>query len=158
MGVVTEVVSLLVCIIIGLVVAGFFLAIGATDEWPMAEMESRGTLGNFYAGIPIAFFSGLGVAVGLLDSQTNSLVGVAISASLLPPAVNSGMLLVVDYSMNEQWVEEAMLSLSLTVMNILVIIVASMLMFRLKEVRRILRCFLTLAVDLTIYTYILCFI
>lgn len=48
---------------------------------------------NFYVGIPVAFFSGLGVAVSLLDDQTNSLVGVAISASLLPPAVNSGIVL-----------------------------------------------------------------
>lgn len=38
------------------------------------------------AGIPIAFFSGLGVALSVLDDQTSSLVGVAISASLLPPA------------------------------------------------------------------------
>lgn len=145
MGVVTEVVSLLVCVIIGLVLAGIFLAIGAadewpTDEWPTDEMTNRGTLGNFYAGIPIAFFSGLGVAVGLLDSQTNSLVGVAISASLLPPAVNSGMLLVVHFSEDGQFWDEAMWSLLLTVMNIVVIIVASMLMFRLKEVRRI-SCF-----------------
>ena len=37
-------------------------------------------------GIPIAFFSGLGVALSVIDEQTSSLVGVAISASLLPPA------------------------------------------------------------------------
>jgi uncharacterized membrane protein len=43
-------------------------------------------------GFPIAFFSGLGVAISLLDEQTSSLVGVAILASLLPPAINSGML------------------------------------------------------------------
>jgi len=42
--------------------------------------------------LPIAFFSGLGVAVSLLDDQTSSLVGVAISASLLPPAVNASIL------------------------------------------------------------------
>ena len=43
-----------------------------------------------------AFFSGLGVALSVLDDQTSSLVGVAISASLLPPAVNCGMLLIVS--------------------------------------------------------------
>ena len=43
-----------------------------------------------------AFFSGLGVALSILDDQTSSLVGVAISASLLPPAVNCGMLLIVS--------------------------------------------------------------
>jgi Domain of unknown function (DUF389) len=50
------------------------------------EMYSRSTMTAFWVGFPVAFFSGLGVAVSLLDEQTNSLVGVAISASLLPPA------------------------------------------------------------------------
>jgi len=59
-------------------------------EWPTNEMLSRGTRTTFLAGFPIAFFSGLGVAVSVLDDQTSSLVGVAISASLLPPAVNCG--------------------------------------------------------------------
>ena len=45
-----------------------------------------GTRETLLAGIPIAFFSGLGVALSVLDDQTSSLVGVAISASLLPPA------------------------------------------------------------------------
>ena len=56
------------------------------EDWPTQEMLSRGTRTTFLAGIPIAFFSGLGVAVSVLDDQTSSLVGVAISASLLPPA------------------------------------------------------------------------
>ena len=41
----------------------------------------------------IAFFSGLGVALSVIDDQTSSLVGVAISASLLPPAGKILMLL-----------------------------------------------------------------
>ena len=56
------------------------------EEWPTQEMLSRGTRTTFLAGIPIAFFSGLGVALSVLDDQTSSLVGVAISATLLPPA------------------------------------------------------------------------
>ena len=47
---------------------------------------SRATKTTFFAGFPIAFFSGLGVALSVLDDQTSNLVGVAISASLLPPA------------------------------------------------------------------------
>lgn len=134
MGFVTEIVSLAICIIIGVIVAGCFLPLkDATDDWPEEEMLGRGEMRNFYAGIPIAFFSGLGVAVGLLDSQTNSLVGVAISASLLPPAVNAGMLWVVHFAMDDQYLDEGMRSLFLTIMNIGAIIVASMLMFRLKE-------------------------
>lgn len=56
------------------------------EEWPTQEMLSRGTRTTFLCGFPIAFFSGLGVALSVLDDQTSSLVGVAISASLLPPA------------------------------------------------------------------------
>ena len=37
----------------------------------------------------IALPSGAGVALSLLGGNTGSLVGVAISASLLPPAVNA---------------------------------------------------------------------
>jgi len=88
----TECISLVVCIFIG-----FFLGVvtGSTklaDDWPTQEMVSRGTTQNFLIAIPVAFFSGLGVAVSMLDDQTSSLVGVAISASLLPPAVNAGIL------------------------------------------------------------------
>lgn len=148
MAVVTEVSSLMICIFTGVIVALFFLLTPVSEldpndpedhPWPGSEMTSRGTMTNFWAGVPIAFFSGLGVAVGLLDSQTNSLVGVAISASLLPPAVNAGMLWIIhtqdEYDhMEYKWREYGTISLALTVMNIAVIIVASMFMFRLKEV------------------------
>jgi len=136
MAFVTEGLSLCSCIVVGVVVAACSLltTLPDNDDWPGSEMTGRGTMATFYSGIPIAFFSGLGVAVGLLDSQTNSLVGVAISASLLPPAVNAGMLWTIGYKVEELFYrKEGTLSLSLTVMNIGVIIVASMLMFRLKE-------------------------
>ena len=58
----------------------------ALQKRPTSEMFSRGQRETLLAGIPIAFFSGLGVALSVLDDQTSSLVGVAISASLLPPA------------------------------------------------------------------------
>jgi len=101
---------------------------------------------NFVIGLPIAFVSGLGVAVGLLDEQTSSLVGVAISASLLPPAVNAGLLWVVaafdrkhalvstEYSYSDL-VAGGGISLFLTFANIILVWAATMFMFRLKEVR-----------------------
>lgn len=109
----------------------------------------------------------MGVAVSLLDDQTNSLVrvlhcmdfvhlifisnvntikqvGVAISASLLPPAVNSGIILISWYFKNENtklflgsqgdWAYYAFVSLGLTLVNILMIWISSILMFRMKEV------------------------
>ena len=126
------------------------------ESWPNAEQAGRCTWTNFFVGLPVAFFSGIGVAVGLLDEQTNSLVGVAISASLLPPAVNAGMMWVAYGYFNQNRAEGAwdsvnddaiysvtredfwyggMVSLLLTFANIVLVIIASMIMFRLKEVR-----------------------
>jgi hypothetical protein len=125
-------------------------------RWPNQEMVARGTMENFLVGLPIAFFSGLGVAVSLLDEQVNSLVGVAISASLLPPAVNAGILWVAygffennrhedhydvgDYDLEyilsvtrQDFRRAGGISLMLTLANILLVVFASMLMFRLKE-------------------------
>jgi uncharacterized membrane protein len=42
-----------------------------------------------WVGLLVAIPSGAAVAIGILVDNTASLVGVAISASLLPPAVNA---------------------------------------------------------------------
>jgi len=42
-----------------------------------------------WVGLLIAVPSGAAVAIGILVDNTASLVGAAISASLLPPAVNA---------------------------------------------------------------------
>ena len=55
------------------------------------EMLSRGELRSLLVGVLIATPSGAGVALSVLGGNAGSLVGVAISASLLPPAVNCGM-------------------------------------------------------------------
>ena len=44
---------------------------------------------SLWVGVLIAIPSGAGVAIGILGGNAGSLVGVAISASLLPPAVNA---------------------------------------------------------------------
>ena len=49
----------------------------------------RGQLRSLWVGVLIAVPSGAGVALSLLGGNTGSLVGVAILASLLPPAVNA---------------------------------------------------------------------
>ena len=137
----TELLSLFVCVAVGSIVTGCMVPFyDLPKEWPTKEMESRATLENFYIGIPIAFASGLGVAVSVLDEQTSSLVGVAISASLLPPAINAGMLWTtyffydLDANKDHKFGMEGLISLGLTLVNILMIILSSMLMFRLKEV------------------------
>jgi uncharacterized hydrophobic protein (TIGR00271 family) len=159
----SEIFSLLFCVMMGLLLGVCTGWTNLAEEWPTSEMATRATWQNFMVGLPIAFFSGLGVAVSLLDDQTSSLVGVAISASLLPPAVNAGILWVAygfyknemlakvaaigegapeasdsstDFALKKKefW-EGGAISLLLTVANIVIIIASSMLMFRMKEVR-----------------------
>lgn len=137
---VTEVISLVACILAGVVVAACMLPFAITEEWPTPEMYNRGSTTSFWVGFPVAFFSGLGVAVSLLDEQTSSLVGVAISASLLPPAVNAGMMWIAFWaydpsrdSLNHEWDRYdfrvmGIYSLGITLVNIVLIIIASMLM------------------------------
>ena len=108
-------------------------------------------------------FTNTGVALSILDDQTSSLVGVAISASLLPPAVNCGMLFIVAALKGENFSEFSMayqprnpelfdnllqvmdeyypnfsqmgfISLMLTVINVIMVACGSALMFRVKEV------------------------
>ena len=49
----------------------------------------RGAARSLYVGVLVAIPSGVGVAFSILGGNVGSLVGVAISASLLPPAVNA---------------------------------------------------------------------
>ncbi|XP_067003056.2 uncharacterized protein [Anabrus simplex] len=101
MGIRNELLGLLTCLIIGFL---FGCAIGlSTDkwgdgEWPTEEMTSRGKVRSLWVGLLIALFSGAGVAISTLADYTGSLVGVAISASLLPPAVNAVRKLVIEHS------------------------------------------------------------
>ena len=53
------------------------------------EFLCRGLYHGLLVGVMIAIASGGGVALAVLGGNTASLVGTAISASLLPPAVNA---------------------------------------------------------------------
>lgn len=63
-----------------------------TAMWPTTEMQARGQARVLWIGTLVALPSGAAVAVSLLSGNQASLVGVAISASLLPPCVNCGLL------------------------------------------------------------------
>ncbi|XP_014661440.1 PREDICTED: uncharacterized protein LOC106804679 [Priapulus caudatus] len=94
-SIITELVGIAICIITGFIFA--LMVSGLSDSWgsgywPTYEMKSRGMLRSWYVGLMIALPSGAGVALSVLGGNTGSLVGVAISASLLPPAVNCGFL------------------------------------------------------------------
>jgi len=103
-GVWNEVLSLLLCIVVGFCL-GFFavfalaeggdpivLGRGQNYDFPTNEMSGRATWSGILVGLAIAIPSGGGVGLSVLNHNTSSLVGVAISASLLPPAVNAGIM------------------------------------------------------------------
>ncbi|ALC39146.1 CG34109 [Drosophila busckii] len=64
---------------------------GQNADWPTEEMRGRGNVRSLWMGVLWALTSGTGVAVALLQGSAGPLIGVAISASLLPPVVNCGL-------------------------------------------------------------------
>ena len=94
-GIRNEVISLIICVLIGFVYGLIFCpwieAYNRSIQWPTNEMIQRGQVRALWVGALIAIPSGAGVALSVLSNNAGSMVGVAISASLLPPAVNAGL-------------------------------------------------------------------
>lgn len=122
-----------------------------------SEMMSRCQLHSLIVGVFTAIPSGAAAAIGILGGNVGSLVGVAISASLLPPAVNSGLVwsLAVIYKIFEgddtrynnvvetshysknQAIELAVLgsiSMCLTISNVICIYIMGILVLKIKEI------------------------
>ncbi|CAF1087113.1 unnamed protein product [Adineta steineri] len=95
-GLKTEAIGLFVAIltgfIVGLCTTWSETKWGSSTSFPTNEMRSRGDIRRLWAGALVALPSGAGAALSVLAGNVGSLVGVAISASLLPPAVNAGLL------------------------------------------------------------------
>ena len=96
LGIKVELFSLFICILIGFLIGAIFCLICPDDEgikqFPTVEMIQRCETRSLVVGFLVAIPSGVAVALGVLGGNFGSLVGVAISASLLPPAVNAGIL------------------------------------------------------------------
>lgn len=171
-GIWHELASLLFCITLGFIWGLIFcpwIEAYGVEQWPTPEMLGRGYLRALYVGVLIAVPSGAGVALSVLGGNAGSLVGVAISASLLPPAVNCGLFwamalisiitdreYLIGYvhdtdplaanstlplytsSYSDDLAVEAVIlglvSFSLTLVNILCIIVTGVLILKVKEV------------------------
>eukprot|EP00494_Astrolonche_serrata_P029935 UN30202 len=138
-GLVSELVGLLLCILTGFVM-GLCYANWAEDpyKWPTEQMASRGQLRTLAEGFSVAFPSGIGVALSILGGNMAGLVGVAISASLLPPAVNTGlyfafMVWYPDRDDIAQLTQEGFISLLLTIENITLIYITSLVVLWAKH-------------------------
>ena len=135
--------SLFLCFVIGVII-GFLVAFLDLDPdyMPTEELGSRGSASGLAIGLAIAIPSGVGVALSVLGANMASLVGVAISASLLPPAVGSGLMLTYDLMTkalgktvdDDTLLQQAGISFCLTLLNIACIYVTAIVMFYLKQV------------------------
>lgn len=94
-GMANEILGIFICILVGfvfgIIICGIDYGFGERNELT-PEMVSRTEVHSVIVGIFVALASGAAVAIAVLSENFGSLVGVAISASLLPPAVNTGLL------------------------------------------------------------------
>jgi len=86
------IISVLTGFVLGLCTTWSETKWGSSESFPTNEMRTRGDYRRLWSGALIALPSGAAAALSILGGNFGSLVGVAISASLLPPAVNSGLL------------------------------------------------------------------
>lgn len=147
-GISAELWGLFLCILIGFI-GGLCAAPFCGQSWPTQEMASRGVPSALWTGVAIAIPSGFGAALSITGNNTSSLVGVAISASLLPPAVNCGVLLAMLALQNTSYISTGnqvivngelknfedtapAISLGVTLVNVVLINICAYIMFRVK--------------------------
>ena len=154
--------GVLICILVGAVIGLlgaliFYAPLGIEKAWIIAEkltgkakldsveVNSRGEPWALFVGFFVAVPSGVGVALAITNTNINALVGVAISAALLPPVVNSGLCLAMGivYSISSDplihddgmlFLKRGLISFALFFLNIAVIFVCSIITFRIKNV------------------------
>ncbi len=123
-GVMNELIALGLSFFMGILI-GLFLVKIPYASLPH-EITARGSWTLIDVGV--AATSGAAVALAVTRGDMSSLVGVAISASLMPPAVNVGIMLIWGY-----W-DIAYGSFSLLMMNIVLIDVIAIIVFKIKNV------------------------
>ncbi|MHA2433944.1 MAG: TIGR00341 family protein, partial [Candidatus Thorarchaeota archaeon] len=146
-GTVNELISLGLSLAVGVVLAvflailhpGAMALIGADfSDGVVTEITRRGGLGILplpfsSIDVGVAIFSGAAVAVSVTRGDMSSLVGVAISAALMPPAVNASLMVVLGaLTGSAVGVTIGVNSFLLLAMNIILIDIAAIIMFRIK--------------------------
>ncbi|KAK2725358.1 hypothetical protein QYM36_000006 [Artemia franciscana] len=154
LGFKNEIISLLSCLGIGFFYGLIYSNIYSWHNgvFITEEMKSRGQLRSLGIGLLVAIPSGVGVALSVLGNNVGSLVGVAISAALLPPVVNAVRINLVktitgdldlpasyeplySSSLNVEAAFLGSLSMSLTLLNIFCIIVMGLLVLKLERIQ-----------------------
>jgi uncharacterized hydrophobic protein (TIGR00271 family) len=96
-GFINEVKMAFTAFLVG-IIGGFILGdVGKTYKWPNSAMMPEGQAFNMVISIVVSAAAGTVLGVSLTSTGGNALVGTAISAGLLPPLVNAGMM--ISYAM-----------------------------------------------------------
>uniref|UniRef100_A0A182NGL2 DUF389 domain-containing protein n=1 Tax=Anopheles dirus TaxID=7168 RepID=A0A182NGL2_9DIPT len=159
-GLKNEIIGIMLTVTVGFIFGLIVCSIDdrySVGEGITHEMLARCETHSLLVGIAIALPSGAAVAIAILGENIGSLVGVAISASLLPPAVNAGVLWALSclyflfgseesrygtliktqiYSENQglELFTLGCMSMSLTLLNIFCIYLAGVVFLIIKEV------------------------
>ena len=86
-----EFIAIFLCFITGCLIGCIVGQFGEVADLTTDQMLERGQPISLLNGIGVAIPSGIGVAIAITAEGASAAVGVAISASLLPPIVNSGI-------------------------------------------------------------------
>ncbi len=124
-GLFSQIFGLLISIGTGILL-GFVVLLFFGPPILTSEMLARG-FPNFFDLI-VAVCAGVAVGIGITGSIKTSLIGVAIAVALMPPAVNIGLAMIYN---------DPQLSLGsfiLLIMNIIMINICAILVFKLKKV------------------------
>jgi uncharacterized hydrophobic protein (TIGR00271 family) len=142
-----EIVGIVICLSVGILVALIEIHLFAQHIPQLQSMMVPGTSGqnlemlgrstsqDLSWGLFVAMPSGIGVALAISSGGINALVGVAISAALLPPICNAGMLFA--YAMDSELDDDfgrGFWSLGLFFMNLVVILVVGFITFKIKGI------------------------
>ncbi|EDW65390.2 uncharacterized protein [Drosophila virilis] len=162
LGIKNELIGIAISVVTGFIFGGaiclcglgrfFMLSTGFTEE-----IISRCDTHSLAIGLCTALASGAAAAIGVLGGNTGSLVGVAISASLLPPAVNAGLLWAIALCTRVLHIDQELLkglskhreysphlhielfvcatvSMALTLLNVVCVWLMGVVVLRIKEV------------------------
>ncbi|NHJ14845.1 MAG: TIGR00341 family protein [Candidatus Thorarchaeota archaeon] len=149
-GTVNELISLGLSFLVGIIMALLVPVIAPDLMGNIDNQVSAGILTEITrrGGIPplpfsaldvgVAVISGAAVAISVTRGDMSSLVGVAISAALMPPAVNSSLMFVLGLiTGSANGVMIGVNSLLLLGMNIILIDISAIIMFRIKKLTAI---------------------
>ena len=143
-GLKNELIGILISFMVGVIIGLAYYKFSDNFNWPTEEMRFRGEDVNLLVGLAFAIPAGFGVGISVTLGGINSLVGVAIASSLLPPLVNS---ICLSYGfLVDEWIDSdidrdlfldtSRNSFFLFFINLLIIYLESVLVFKIKGVTK----------------------